>query len=115
MVIRQPGRTLRRWLYLAALGVVLAGGICAAILLTQSPTQGPQRAGQSGVIPHLVPDVGGLHAGSLGTSSVSHASVHPGIRLIPSAGGPVRVYGGAPSGGRSSQGGVRVSFGTRRR
>jgi hypothetical protein len=81
----------------AALGVVLAGGICAAVLGTRSPTQGPETAGQPGVLPHLVPDVGGLHAGSQGTSSAPHVSGHPGIRLIPSAGGPVSAYGGAPS------------------
>ena len=98
MVTRQPILTLRTRLFVAALGVVLAGGICAALLVTRSPTQGPETAGQPGVIPHLVPDVGGLHSGSQGTTSAPHVSVHPGIRLIPSAGGPVRVYGGAPSG-----------------
>jgi hypothetical protein len=82
---------------MAALGVVLAGGICAAVLVTRSPTQGPEIAGQPGVILHLVPDVGGVHSGSQGTSSAPH-SILPGIRLIPSAGGPVRVYGGAPTG-----------------
>lgn len=82
---------------MATLGVVLAGGISAAALVTRSPTQGPETAGQPVVIPHLVPDVGGFHSGSKSTSSAPHVSVHPGIRLIPSAGGPVRVYGGAPS------------------
>jgi hypothetical protein len=80
----------------AALGVVFAGGICAAVLVPRSPTQGPQDAGQPGVIPHLVPDFAGLHSGSQATSSIARVSVHPGLRLIPSAGGPVRVYGGAP-------------------
>jgi hypothetical protein len=65
----------------ATMGVVLAGGICAAVLVTRSPTQGPESAGQPGVIPHLVPDVGGLHSESQG------------IRLVSPAGGPVHVYG----------------------
>jgi hypothetical protein len=85
----------------AALGVVLAGGICAAVLVTRSPTLGPESAGQPGVIPNLVPDVGGLHSGSQGTSSALQGAVHSGITLIPSAGGPVSAYGGAPSGGTS--------------
>lgn len=98
MVTRQLILTPRRRLLAAALGVLLAGGISAAVLVTLSPTQGPEIAGQPSVIPHLVPDVGGLHPDSQDTSSAPHTSVHPGIRLIPSAGGPVRVYGGAPSG-----------------
>jgi hypothetical protein len=98
MVTRLPVLALRRRLLVAALGLVLAGGICAAVLVSRSPTQGPESAGQSGIIPHLVPDVGGLHSGSQGTSSAPHASVHTGTRLIPSAGGSVRVYGGAPTG-----------------
>ena len=61
--------TLRRRLFVAALGIVLAGGICAALLVTRGPAQGPASAGQRTVIPHLVPDTGGLHAGSQGTSS----------------------------------------------
>ena len=88
--------TLRRRLFVAALGVVLAGGIGAAVLVTRSSTQGPESAGQPGVIPHLVPDVGGLRSGSQRTSSAPQVSDHPGIRLIPSAGGPVSAYGGAP-------------------
>ena len=95
---REAMFTLRR-VFVAALGVVLAGGICAALLVTRSPTQGPDNAGQPAVIPHLVPDTGGLDAGSQGTSSAPHVSDHPGIRLIPSAGGSVRVYGGAPDAG----------------
>jgi hypothetical protein len=97
VVTLQPTLTLRRRLFVAVLGLVLAGGICAAVLAIGSPTRGPETAGQPSVIPHLVPDVGELHSGSQSTSSAPRTSVHPGIRLIPSAGGPVRVYGGAPS------------------
>lgn len=99
MVTRQPILTLRKRLFVAALGVVLAGGICAAVLVTRSPTQGPEVAGQPSVIPHLVPDVGGLHSGSQSRSSTPKVTtVNPRIKLIPSAGGPVSAYGGAPSG-----------------
>lgn len=82
---------------MVALRVVLAGGICAAVLVVRGPTQEPESAGVPVVIPHLVPDVGGPRSGSQDTSSAPQVSVHPGIRLIPSAGGPVQVYGGAPS------------------
>jgi hypothetical protein len=63
--------------------------------------QGSQEpiSGQHGVVPHLVPDVGGLHAGSQGPTSAPKATSKLGIRLIPSAGAPVKVYGGAPGGG----------------
>jgi hypothetical protein len=98
MVTRQSILTLRKRLLVAALGVVLVGGVCGVVLETRSPTQGPEGARQPGIIPHLVPDVGGLHSGSQGATSPLHDSAHPGIRLIPSAGGAVRVYGGAPSG-----------------
>lgn len=62
--------------------------------------QGSQEpiSGQHDVVPHLVPDVGGLHAGSQGSTSAPKATSKPGIRLIPSAGAPVKVYGGAPGG-----------------
>ena len=97
-VIRQRTLTLRRRLLMGALGVAIAGGILAAVLVTRSPIQGPETAGQPSVVPHLVPDIGGLHSGLQGTSSAPHVAVHPGIRVIPSAGGPVSAYGGAPSG-----------------
>lgn len=98
-MIRGPILTLRRRLPVAALGVVLAGGTCAAVLVMSGPTQGPETAGQRDVIPHLVPDVGGLHSGSQGPSSAPKVTtVNPGIKLIPSAGGPVSLYGGAPGG-----------------
>ena len=91
--------TLRRRLFVAAFGIVLAGGICAALLGTRGAVQGPDSAGQRAVIPHLVPDTGGLHTGSQGTSSAPRVSDQPRVRLIPSAGGPVRVYGGTPDAG----------------
>lgn len=99
MVARQPRLTLRKRFVVAVLGVVLAGGICAAVLVTRSSTQGPETAGQMGVIPHLVPDVGGLHSGPQNSRSTPKVTtVNPGIKLIPSAGGPVSANGGAPSG-----------------
>lgn len=98
-MIRQPILTLRQRLLVAALGVVLVVGTCTAVLVMRSPTQGPETASQPGVIPHLVPDVGGLHSGSQGPSSAPKVTtVNPGIKLIPSAGGPVSLYGGAPGG-----------------
>lgn len=89
--------TGRRRLLVGALGVALASATCATVLLVGNPTGG-KKADQPSVVPHLVPDVGGLHSGSHGTTSAPQATDHPGIRLIPSAGGPVRVYGGVPSG-----------------
>ena len=98
-MLRQPILTLRRRLLVTALGVVLAGGTCAAVLVLRGPTRGPETAGQRDVTPHLVPDVGGLHSGSQGPSSAPKVTtVNPGIKLIPSAGGPVSLYGGAPGG-----------------
>ena len=80
---------------MAASGVALAGGILATVLITRSPTLGPETPGHPRVIPHLVPDNGGLHPGSRGTSSGPEGAVHPGITLIPPVGGPVSAYGGA--------------------
>ena len=98
-MIRQPILTLRRRLLMGILGVVLAGGTCAALLVMRGPTQGPETAGQRDVIPNLVPDVGGLHSRSQGPSSAPKVTtVNSGIKLIPSAGGPVSLYGGAPGG-----------------
>lgn len=98
-MICRPILSLRRRVLVAALGVVLAAGTWAAVLVLRGPTQGPETAGQREVIPHLVPDVGGLHSGSHGPSSAPKVTtVNPGIKLIPSAGGPVSLYGGAPGG-----------------
>jgi hypothetical protein len=98
-VTPQPTAALRRRLLAGALGLALAGGTCAAVLLVHGPTQGRENAGQPGVTPHLVPDVGGLSSGSQSTSSAPRVvAVNPNVELIPSAGGPVRAYGGAPGG-----------------
>lgn len=91
--------TMKRRILVGGLGVVLAGGTCATLLIARSPTHGEENAGQVRVIPHLVPDEGGLHSGSQGSSSAPHVVArNPDIRLIPSAGGPVSAYGGAPGG-----------------
>jgi hypothetical protein len=102
MVTRQPIFTQRRRFFVTVMGVVVARGICTAVLVTRSPRQGPENAGLSGVSPHLVPGVGRLHSGSRGTSSASCVSDRPSIRPIPPAGSPVRVYGGAPDAGSPS-------------
>jgi hypothetical protein len=84
---------------LGALGVALAAGTWATVLIMQDPTQSEENGGQPSVVPHLVPDIGGLESGSKATSSAPHVIVvNPNVKLIPSAGGPVRVYGGAPGG-----------------
>ena len=98
-MIRLPGRTRGRRLLVGAAGVALVAGAGAAALVGPGPNHGAGAANQPvGVVPHLVPDVGTLHPGSQGTSSAPHVGVLPGIRLIPSAGGPVSAYGGSPGG-----------------
>ena len=115
MVTRQLILTPRRRLLAAALGVLLAGGISAAVLVTLSPTQGPEIAGQPSIaIPHLVPDVGGLHPDSQDTSSALTPRCTPASDSFPRRVVLFRVYGGAPAGRSSFQQGVRVSFGRRR-
>lgn len=93
---RQLLPTLRRRILVGALGFALVGGTLATVLIARGPTQ--ETAGQQDVIPHLMPDVGGLHSESQGTGAAPRVAIHPGIRLIPPAGGPVSAYGGAPSG-----------------
>lgn len=89
---RQP--LTRRLLVGAAVAALLAGALVVALVL-----RGPsQEVAQPSVVPHLVPDVGGLHSGTHGTTSAPNVAGHPDIKLIPSAGGPVSAYGGAPSG-----------------
>ena len=97
MVARQHTPTLRRRLFVAALGVVVAGGIGAAVLVTRSPTQGPETAGRPGRHSASRARSRRTPIGSWGTTSAPQVTDHPGIRLIPSAGGPVSAYGGAPS------------------
>lgn len=89
MLKRMPVN-LRNRLVIAVTAVFLIGGVLA-LHGGQVPI-----TGQRGVVPHLVPDTGGLHAGSQGSSSASKSE--PGIHLIPSAGAPVKAYGGSPSG-----------------
>lgn len=89
-------RTLRHPLVIVATTIVLVGGVGAGVLAEQS-SQRPI-TGQRNVVPHLVPDTGGLHAGSQGSTSAPKAASQPAIRFIPSAGAPVKAYGGTPSG-----------------
>lgn len=79
---RQP--LTRRLLVGAAAAALIAGALVVALVL-----RGPsQEVAQPSVVPHLVPDVGGLHSGSQTRSSAPKVTtVNPGIRLIPSAGG----------------------------
>lgn len=87
----------------AGLCIVLAAGTCTAVLAMHAETGSSKNNGQPvGVVPHLVPDVGGLHAGSQSPAAAPHAAVSPEIRLIPSAGGPVNAYGGASANGANS-------------
>lgn len=78
----------------AATAALIAGALVVALVLREPS----EEVAQPNVVPHLVPDVGGLHSGTKGTTSAPHVAVHPDIKLIPSAGGPVSAYGGAPSG-----------------
>jgi hypothetical protein len=95
---RQSISTGRRRL-LVGVGVALVSATCATVLLVGSPTHGGNKGDEPGIIPHLVPDVGGLNSGSQSSSSAPKVmTVNPGIKLIPSAGGPVSANGGAPSG-----------------
>ena len=64
---------------MTGMGIVVAGGICAAVLATRN--------------------VGRRHSGSRGTRSASRVSDRPGVSPIPSAGGPIRIYDGAPDAG----------------
>jgi hypothetical protein len=95
-VTEQVSITLRRRITIALTGTVLVGGALLGILAMRSG-QAPI-AGQRDVIPQLVPDIGGLHAGSQGPTAAPKVASEPGIRLIPSAGAPVKAYGGAPGG-----------------
>ena len=68
MACQSIATTGRLRLLVGALGVALASATCATVLLVGNPTGG-KKADQPGIIPHLVPDVGGLHSGSHGTTS----------------------------------------------
>lgn len=93
------GSTPMRRLLVGVLSVTLASATCTTVLLVHSPTPEANKAGQHSVVPHLVPDVGRFPFRSQSSSSTPKvATANPGIKLIPSAGGPVRLYGGVPSG-----------------
>ena len=96
-VVKRLSITLRHPLVVAIAALVLIGGVGAGVLAEQQSSQG-SIGGQRNVVPHLVPDTGGLHARSQGSTSAPKAAPQSGIRLIPSAGAPVRAYGGSPGG-----------------
>jgi hypothetical protein len=81
---------------IAVSGVALIGGIAVGVFAVQGSYT--PLTGQNNVVPNLVPDVGGLHAGSQGSTSAPKTAAKPGIRLIPSAGAPVKAFGGSPGG-----------------
>jgi hypothetical protein len=95
-----PGLRLTFTQRLAAVVVGIAMTGCAWGLVLVAQTSTPQSAAAPhNVVPHLVPDGDGLHAGSPGTTAAPKANAQqPAIRLIPSAGGPVTAFGGAPGG-----------------
>jgi hypothetical protein len=81
---------------IAVSGVALIGGIAVGVFAVQGSYT--PLTGQNNVVPNLVPDVGGLHAGSQGSTSAPKTAAKPAIRLIPSAGAPVKAFGGSPGG-----------------
>ena len=100
MVHGRPG--VRRGLLLSFAGLAVLGAVSMLVLVLCSSTQVGVRAdGQVGVVPHLVPDAGAVPSESQGTTSAPRIKTHGVIEPIPSAGGPVYVYGGAPSGASS--------------
>lgn len=88
------GNVMRR-LRVAVIGIAMIGA-GTAVWLAHGSGQPAAVTGQRNVVPHLAPDVGTLHAGSQGPTSSPKVEHRTGIVLIPSAGGPVTAYGGAP-------------------
>lgn len=88
---------MKRRVSLVVITVAIGCAGTSVAILAQTSDETPI-AGQHNVVPHLVPDVGGLQWGSPGATATPKVAAQPDIHLIPSAGGPIDAYGGSPDG-----------------